>query len=84
MIDLSTYRKALRALLTPAERRTFARLDTPQKVQTFLDRLPPNFELDGETTMSPRRSAEGAHGAIAPRPRYLPPRSLPFTDNRRG
>lgn len=52
------YRNALRALLTPAERRLFARLDTPQKVQTFLDRLPANFELDGDTVMSPRRTLQ--------------------------
>jgi hypothetical protein len=48
------YRTRLRALLTPAEARVFARLDTPQKLQTFLEKLPPNFELKGETTMSPR------------------------------
>ncbi len=49
------YRRALRALLTPAEARVFARLDTPQKVQNFLDRLPANFEPNGDTAMSPRR-----------------------------
>jgi hypothetical protein len=48
------YRKRLRALLTPAEHRVFARLDTPQKIQTFIERLPPNFELKGDTAMSPR------------------------------
>lgn len=48
------YRKELRALLTPAERRIFARLDTPQKLQTFIERMPPNFELEGDTAMSPR------------------------------
>jgi len=51
----SAYRTALRALLTPAERRLFARLDTPQKIQDFLDRLPANFELNGDTVLSPRR-----------------------------
>ncbi len=50
------YRNALRALLTPDERRVFARLDTPQKLQGFLEKLPPNFELKGETYMSPRRA----------------------------
>jgi hypothetical protein len=49
------YRKRLSALLTAAERRVFARLDTPQKVQDFLDRLPANFEPNGDTAMSPRR-----------------------------
>lgn len=67
------YRKALHALLTPAEHRVFARLDTPQKIQTFLDRLPINFSLSGDTAMSPRRTlqarmaqcAEGAFLAAA-------------------
>jgi len=51
-----SYRDALRALLTTAERRIFAGLDTPQKLQVFLEKLPPNFELKGETYMSPRRA----------------------------
>jgi hypothetical protein len=67
------YRNALRALLTPAERRLFARLDTPQKIQIYIEKLPPNFELKGETCMSPRRMlqarvchcAEGAMLAAA-------------------
>ena len=37
---MATYRRRLHSLLTPAEHRLFARLDTPQKVQDFLDRLP--------------------------------------------
>jgi hypothetical protein len=49
------YRKALRALLTPAEERVFKRLNTPQKIQTFIEKMPPNFELKGDTCMSPRR-----------------------------
>ena len=52
----SAYRNRLRALLTPAERRVLARLDTPQKIQTFIEKLPPNFELKGDTCMSPRRT----------------------------
>ena len=67
------FRKALRALLTPAETRLFARLDSPQKIQTYIDRLPANFEPDGDTLMSPRRMmkarvahcAEGAMFAAA-------------------
>jgi hypothetical protein len=47
-------RATIKALLTPAERRLFARLDTPQKIQDFLDTLPANFELGGVTMMSPR------------------------------
>ena len=57
--------KALNDLLMPAERRLFARLDTPGKIQDFLDRLPVNFEPDGDTIMSPRRmlKARVAHCA---------------------
>jgi hypothetical protein len=47
-------RNALRTLLMPAEHRLFARLDSPQKIQDFLDRLPANFELNGDTVQSPR------------------------------
>ena len=65
----SAYRKRLRALLTPAEQRALARLDTPQKIQTFVERLPPNFELKGDTCMSPRqilklRTAHCAEAAV--------------------
>ncbi|MGN6570313.1 MAG: hypothetical protein ACTHLO_02740 [Pseudolabrys sp.] len=61
--------KALNDLLTPAERRLFARLGTPQKIQDFLDRMPVNFEPDGDTVMSPRRMlkagvAHCAEGAL--------------------
>ncbi len=57
--------KALNDLLTPAERRLFARLDTPGKIQDFLDRMPVNFEPGGDTIMSPRRmlTARVAHCA---------------------
>jgi hypothetical protein len=60
-------RATLERLLTPAERRLFARLDTPQKIQDFLDALPINFELDGGTMMSPRAllKARKAHCAEA-------------------
>jgi hypothetical protein len=49
------YSKRLRAVLEPHERRLFERLSSPQKVQTYLDGLPINFELSWETYMSPRR-----------------------------
>lgn len=49
------YAKRIRALLSPAEHKIFAKLTTPQKVQDYLDTLPINFELRGETYMSPRR-----------------------------
>jgi hypothetical protein len=66
---MSTYRRRLHALLTPREHRLFARLDTPQKIQTFLDKLPVNFGLNGDTAMSPRsvlnaRMAHCAEGAV--------------------
>lgn len=32
------------------------KLDTPVKIQNFLDRVPTNYEKNGETNMSPRRS----------------------------
>lgn len=67
------YRKRLRALLTPAEHRAFTRLDTPHKIQTYLDRTPANYCLNGDTAMSPRtmlkaklaHCAEGAAFAAA-------------------
>jgi hypothetical protein len=56
----TAYRKTIAAVLTARERRQFARLNTPRKIQDFLDTLPANFELDGDTHMSPRRVlAEG-------------------------
>ena len=65
----TAYRNRLRALLTPAEHRAFARLDSPQKIQTYIEKLPPNFELKGETCMSPRsvlktRAAHCAEAAV--------------------
>jgi len=49
------YANRIAARLTPAERRQLAKLSTPNKIQDFLDRLPANFEPDGDTHMSPRR-----------------------------
>jgi len=40
---------------TPAERAVFRRLNTPEKIQRFLDELPYNKEPDGNTCRSPRR-----------------------------
>ncbi len=50
-----SYRDRVRALLTPHEDRLLKKLSTPQKIQDYLDTLPINFELRGETYMSPRR-----------------------------
>ena len=45
----------IRNVLSPSERRIFRRLSTPQKIQNYLDTLPINFELQGESNFSPRR-----------------------------
>jgi len=41
--------------LSAQERRIFAKLSTPRKIQDFLDRIPMNFEPEGDTCLSPRR-----------------------------
>lgn len=51
----AAYRHALRELLSPAERKIFQKLSTPDSIQDFLDRLEANHELRGDTHMSPRR-----------------------------
>ena len=63
IIPHMSYATRLKALLTPAERRLFEKLKTPQKIQDYLDTLPINFETSGETYMSPRRviRAKTAH-----------------------
>ncbi len=53
-----SYQSSVRKILGPAERILFSRLKTPQKIQDYLDKLPINFELSGETYMSPRRVIE--------------------------
>lgn len=40
--------------LTPAEYRTLARLNTPAKIQAFLDAVPQNFEIGAQTCLSVR------------------------------
>jgi hypothetical protein len=40
--------------LTAKEIKIFKRLDTPAKIQDFINSLPPNFEKNGETCSSPR------------------------------
>ena len=57
------YKEKIRILLSPAERKIFAKLTTPQKIQAYLDALPINYERGGETYMSPRRmlKAKTAH-----------------------
>jgi hypothetical protein len=52
---VTTYRRALDVLLTSHERKLFTKLSSPRSIQAYLDTLPINFELRGETYMSPRR-----------------------------
>ena len=52
------YADKIKKALTPLERQLFSRLNTPQKIQDYLDSLPINFETSGETYMSPRRTIE--------------------------
>lgn len=40
--------------LTPAEFRVLARLDSPQKIQAYLNSIPQNFEPEGDTALSVR------------------------------
>ena len=47
--------KSFKGLLTLEEHRLFSSLNSPIKIQDYLDELPINFERDGETYMSPRR-----------------------------
>lgn len=41
--------------LSKTELRTLKKLNTPQKIQDFLERIPINFEPEGDTCLSPRR-----------------------------
>ncbi|MDO8510917.1 MAG: hypothetical protein Q7S55_02015 [Nanoarchaeota archaeon] len=40
---------------TEKEVKVFRSLNTPKKIQDFLNKIPANFELDGDTVLSPRR-----------------------------
>lgn len=44
--------------LSPKEIKILQKLDTPKKIQDYLDRIPVNFEEHGDTAMSPRRVLE--------------------------
>ena len=41
--------------LTPAELKIFRALNTPRKIQDFIDQIPMNFEEHGDTCLSPCR-----------------------------
>lgn len=49
------YRDRINLILTSTEKAIFKKLTTPQRIQDYLDRLPINFEMLGDTYMSPRR-----------------------------
>jgi len=49
------YAKRLRAVLSDAEARVFRKLNSPRKIQDFVDSLAINMELEASTYMSPRR-----------------------------
>ncbi len=75
-------------IFTPKECRIFKSLNTPRKIQDFVNRLPINFERDGETCFSPRRvlSERRAHcvegavfAAAALRVHGFPPLLLDLT-----
>src|SRR5262245_27844764 len=51
-------RRAWADRLTGRERRLFRTLDTPARIQDFLETIPLNFERDGDTCKSPRRVLE--------------------------
>ena len=53
-IPMSKFRE-FRGSLSPSESRLFTRLNSPAKIQDFLNSLPFNHERHGETYMSPRR-----------------------------
>ena len=63
------YRNALRALLSPTEAKVFAKLNTPQKIQSFLEALPQHFVRGGEVMLSPsgvvaKKTAHCMEGAV--------------------
>ncbi len=50
----TSYAARVRSVLSPDERRLFRSLNSPERIQDFLDSVPTNFELSGETNYSPR------------------------------
>jgi hypothetical protein len=51
----ATYAKRVRSVLTAAEASIFRKLNSPRRIQDFIDSLAINMELDARTYMSPRR-----------------------------
>ena len=66
---MEVYTTKLKSVLSPQEKKIFARLNSPSKIQDFLDELPINFEHKGDTLYSPRqvlreRKAHCMEGAL--------------------
>lgn len=55
MSPVRKYTFQVKAALTLPEQTIFERLNSPRKVQDYLDNFPINFEVSGGTYMSPRR-----------------------------
>jgi hypothetical protein len=51
----ASYARRVRAILSAEETKTFRKLNSPRKIQDFVDSLAINMELDARTYMSPRR-----------------------------
>jgi hypothetical protein len=51
----ASYARRIRSLLSAQELKIFRKLDSPRKIQDFIDSLVINMELDAPTYMSPRR-----------------------------
>jgi hypothetical protein len=52
----ASFAKRVRSLVTANEARIFRKLNSPPRIQDFIDALPVNMERDGSTYMSPRRT----------------------------
>jgi hypothetical protein len=64
-----TYQQQLRTLLSPDERRVISKLNSPKKIQDFLEALPQNFPSDREGILPPakilkERRAHCIEGAV--------------------
>jgi hypothetical protein len=64
-----TYRDKVRAALPADLRRVFSKLGSPARIQDYLETRPINFELSGETNLSPyqvmtHRTAHCFEGAV--------------------
>ena len=60
---MTSLRAQIKKILAPSERALLVKLKSPRAIQDYLDTLPINFELDGETYMPLRRMlrAKTAH-----------------------